>query len=85
MSRSRKNYAIFKDKGFRKKNYWKTIRRTWRQEIKTGKDISNPRTIINDYDYCDYIISLNNYNKVTNISQLVSENPLFNAKSIIRK
>lgn len=94
MSRSHRK-PIVKDKGYKKRSYWKTIRRTWNisykkiaksltesgsfnwwigydedekyyksEELKSiEKDIyeadltlKNPKEIINDYDYCDYIL-----------------------------
>jgi hypothetical protein len=85
MSRSRKKYAIYKDKGFRKNGYWKTIRRIWKQEIHSGKDLSNPKAIINDYDYCDYIFALNNYRKVTSISQINPSSPYVKPRFFIQK
>lgn len=59
MSRSYKK-AILKDKGM-KKTYWRTVRRVINQAVKnslTNPDIiiPIPKQIINDYDYCDYII-----------------------------
>lgn len=53
MSRSSKK-AIHKDVGFMKKDYWKTVRRVQKQALNSGKDIPNPRSIVNDYDYSDY-------------------------------
>ena len=58
MARSRRK-PYYKDKGFMKDNYWRVIRREWKQEIKSWRqdsDLSfrNPKVIINDYNYCDY-------------------------------
>jgi hypothetical protein len=57
MSRSYKK-AIFKDKPIYKKTYWRTIRRVQRMALKQDKDIPDPKTIINNYDYCDYTIDV---------------------------
>lgn len=72
MSRSRKK-AIYKDKGFRKKDYWKTVRRVHKVIIQKHKsdfiydyhgdfgkefNLPNPKSIVNDYDYCDYIYNM---------------------------
>ena len=59
MSKSIKR-PIYKDKGHLKSIYWRIIRRHIRQKIKTMEDsteleLPNPKVIINDYDYCDYI------------------------------
>lgn len=61
MSRSYKK-PIYKDKGIGKKLYNRAIRRVQKIAVKQGKDIPNPKTIINDYDYCDYSIDLRNNN-----------------------
>lgn len=58
MARSRKK-PYYKDKGYRKNDYWKTIRREWNQTLqnwKQGTDLvfRQPKEIINDWDYCDY-------------------------------
>jgi hypothetical protein len=60
MSRSRKK-AIIKEKSFLKKLYWRTARAAANTAIRSCKDleileIPNPKTIINDYTYCDFII-----------------------------
>lgn len=60
MSRSKKK-PIYKDKGIGKRLYWRTIRRVQKLALKQGKDIPNKRAIINDYDYCDYIVGLNGF------------------------
>lgn len=65
MSRSCKKNAIYKDKGVKKKNYWSIVRSNQKNEIRSGKhpqDISDPKEIVNDYDYCDYIITCTNKN-----------------------
>lgn len=58
MARSRRK-PYYKDKGHMKDDYWKVIRREWRQTIKSWNQDSDlqfraPKTIINDYNYCDY-------------------------------
>ncbi len=60
MSRSRKKVPIYKDRGFRKDSYWKTVRRRYKTIIKGNRDeeslqFPNPKTIVNDYDYCDWL------------------------------
>jgi hypothetical protein len=63
MSRSRKK-AIIKDRPRRKKKaslYWRNIRSTIKNSIRSCKnledlEIPDPKTIVNDYDYCDYTI-----------------------------
>jgi hypothetical protein len=69
MARSRKK-AIHKDKGWQKRDYWKTVRRVHKQQIREAKSyllyegwnctftLKNPKSIINDYDYCDYISNM---------------------------
>ena len=37
-----------------KKDYWKTVRRVQKQALNSGKEIPNPKVIVNDYDYSDY-------------------------------
>jgi hypothetical protein len=61
MSRSYK-LAIKKDRGL-KSYYWKKIRRITKQIVKSlsfdnADDIyiPNPKEVMNDYDYCDYVI-----------------------------
>lgn len=54
MSRSYKKNAILKDGGGSKAWYWRVVRHHQNQEVREGKDISNPKSIVNDYDYCDY-------------------------------
>ncbi len=58
MSRSRKKPFV-KDRGMSTKEYWSRIRREWRQQLKHNYSdpdftLRNPKSIINDYDYCDY-------------------------------
>lgn len=63
MSRSRKK-AILKDKprnGKKASSYWRAVRSRIKTAIKSCKnyeelEIPNPKTVVNDYDYCDYII-----------------------------
>lgn len=62
MSRSRKK-AIYKDRGS-KNIYHKVIRSNINQVVREAKKLEDPeeieipdgKTIINDYDYCDYSI-----------------------------
>lgn len=65
MSKSRKK-PIIKDVGFMKRDYWRVVRRVHKQEIRKQKRdfsylgweddfvLKNPKSIINDYDYCDW-------------------------------
>ena len=58
MSRSRKK-PIYKDKGMSVHQYWSTIRHEWKQITNKNYDnddfyLRDPKSIINDYDYCDY-------------------------------
>ncbi len=54
MSRSRKK-AIVKDNPKRKELFRRRIRRTIKTSLASGKEeLPNPKTIVNDYDYCDY-------------------------------
>jgi len=63
MSRSKKK-AILKDrpKNHKKSSlYWRTIRSAIKNVIRSCQnfedlEIPNPKTIISDYDYCDYKI-----------------------------
>lgn len=57
MSRSYKK-AIGKD-NVGKKTYWRRIRSHWKNLMRSGADpeqLPDAKTVINDYDYCDYII-----------------------------
>lgn len=60
MSRSKKKHAVAKDRGMTTHEYWSTIRHEWKQTLRTNwedEDIyfRNPKSIINDYNYCDWI------------------------------
>jgi hypothetical protein len=52
MSRSYKK-AIWKDSRDHRE-YHRMIRRNAKQHLNQGKEIPNPKTVVNDYDYCDY-------------------------------
>ena len=61
MSKSTK-LPVLKDRGWRKSEYWKVIRRTWKSIIKGSRDVEeidlpHPHSIVNDYDYHDWISS----------------------------
>lgn len=61
MSRSRRKYPIIRDVGYMKSIYWRVIRRIWKHEIQSNKEVlSNPKELINDYDYCDWIYDCKN-------------------------
>lgn len=56
MSRSYRK-AIIKDKPRNYKNtslYWRVVRRVQKMFWKQGKEVPDPKTIVNDYDYSDY-------------------------------
>lgn len=67
MSRSFKKISIIKDHTGRWYN--KIIRRTNKREVKAilnlkdreTYEITNPKTLINDYDVCDFVQILNNF------------------------
>lgn len=52
--------AITKIKGYLKEKYHRIIRRVTKQDLKENKDLRNPKEIINDYDYIDYISDCEN-------------------------
>ena len=40
-----------------KKKYWSIVRSRHKTEMNSGvhpQDLTNPKTIVNDYDYCDW-------------------------------
>jgi hypothetical protein len=58
MSKSKKK-PIVTINGYLKKDYWKTVRRTHKYEIRSKMlnedfNLTDPKSIINDYDYIDY-------------------------------
>jgi len=58
MSRSKRKPYV-KDKGLTTREYWKPIRHNWKQHLKQNyldPDLvfKSPKSIINDYDYCDW-------------------------------
>lgn len=60
MSRSKRK-AIIKDRPRNKKKstlYWRRVRRAFKQAVVAGEDPPNPKEIVNDYDYCDYVFDL---------------------------
>lgn len=60
MSRSKRK-PIIKDRPRNNKKstlYWRIVRRVTKQYVKLGKEIPNEKTIVNDYDYCDYTMDL---------------------------
>ena len=68
MSRShKKGYIKDRPRNIKKSSlYWRRIRSSIKNIIRSCKDfenldIPNPKTIVNDYDYCDYIIDYENY------------------------
>ena len=71
MSRSRKKHPIVKD---RSGHTWynRVIRRRQRQQVKEiltlqdvmDYEISNPKTLVNDYDVCDYVMHMGRLNRL---------------------
>ena len=55
MSRSRKKFPIYKDKGFMKDCYNKVFRRRNKQLLKDDKELKQLRELVNDYDICDWV------------------------------
>ena len=59
MSRTKK-LPIIKDRprNYKKSTlYWRRVRRVWSTLMASGNyDLPNPKTIINDYDYSDYVL-----------------------------
>lgn len=50
---------IIKDKPSGKKDYWKTVRKSAKQKMRTfaseeDLEIPDPKTIVGDHKYCDY-------------------------------
>jgi len=61
MSRSRRK-PYYKDCGMTTHEYWSTIRHEWKQKLNQNyyKDdfyLRNPKSIHDDYNYCDFIVS----------------------------
>lgn len=59
MSRSFKK-AIIKQchRNYKKSTkYWRVIRRCQKQAVNSSKDVPDPKSIVNDYDYSDYTIN----------------------------
>lgn len=60
MSKSYKKTPIVKGGRALKDKYWSIVRSRIKTEINSGvhpQDVSHPKTIVNDYDHCDYSIS----------------------------
>jgi hypothetical protein len=60
MSRSKKK-PYYKDNGMSTHEYWRPIRREWKQKLnqnyyKDDFQLRVPKSIIDDYDYCDFIL-----------------------------
>jgi len=58
MSRSTRK-PFYKDRGMTTEEYWRIIRRNWKQAIQKDMHnpdltLKNPKQLINDYDYSDY-------------------------------
>ena len=68
MSRSIKQ-PIYKDKGYRKGDYWSSIRSTINNKVRKILSLNDPddytlpvaKEIINDYDYSDYMFDARPY------------------------
>lgn len=77
MSRSRKK-AIVKDNGISTSEYWKPIRRIWKQTINQfykkerfgywefDDSLPNPKSLIDDYNYSDYTFDYEHDYNITN-------------------
>jgi hypothetical protein len=71
MSRSRRQ-PIIKDRPRNEKKstiYWRTVRRVINDKVRllkyepdSDEKIPEPKEIVNDYDYCDYVIDYRNGN-----------------------
>lgn len=60
MSRSYKKNLIGKGGRWLKAKYWSIVRSRHKTELNSGvhpQDLTNPKAIVNDYDYCDYTYS----------------------------
>jgi hypothetical protein len=69
MARSRR-LPFSKDKNG-KKDYWKRIRRVTRQAVGSGKEeLPHPKELINDWDYCDWIMDARDYDNKKWIEKL---------------
>jgi len=55
MSRSIKRINKTKVRGRLKGVYWALIRSRQKEDLREGKDITSPMTIVNDCDYTDYV------------------------------
>ena len=68
MSRSIKQ-PIYKDKGYRKGDYWRAVRSTINNKVRQILSLNDPddvvlpnaKEIINDYDYSDYSMDARPY------------------------
>jgi hypothetical protein len=63
MSRSRKK-PYYKDHGLSTHEYWSAIRHEWKQKLNENYynedfHLRNPKSIKNDWDYCDYSFFVN--------------------------
>ncbi len=61
MSRSRRK-PYLKDKGMTTREYWSQVRKNWNQHLKQNYldpdlNFESPKSIINDWDYCDWIMN----------------------------
>ena len=89
MSRSRKK-AIIKDKPRNYKAsafYWRRIRSRLKNILKSCKnfenlELPNPKTLISDYDYCDYSID---YEYRTQIYQNYTEEDFLEDKTKFKR
>ena len=55
MGKSVRKKAVVKIRGHLYKIYRRLIRRIQKQDLTNGRDIRDPKEIINDWDYIDYI------------------------------
>lgn len=93
MSRSIKQ-PIYKDKGYRKGDYWSAVRSTINNKVRKILSLNNPddtilpnaKEIINDYDYRDYSVDARPYpDKLKEDSNHVDEWKMNLKKKLSRK
>lgn len=63
MSKSRRK-AIIKDspRNYKKSSkYWRIVRRVQKMDLNNEKDVRNPKSIVNDYDFCYYKYDFENH------------------------
>lgn len=93
MSRSIKQ-PIYKDKGYRKQDYWGSVRSTINNKVRKILSLNDPddytlpvaKEIINDYDYSDYSFDARPYpDKLKEDSNYMDEWKMNFKKKLSRK